>query len=86
VSDGVSVTERCKEAGSSSKQSEGKELNSDVESGPSSVIGRCVDCACPYDRFSGLIVCTVCRLPVLVCEVCAVEKCYPGEYHCFRHR
>ena len=51
-----------------------------------SVIGRCVDCSCPYDCFSGLIVCTVCRLPVLVCTVCAVERCYPGEYHCFRHR
>ena len=65
---------------------------SDLESDPSSsaivpdVVGRCVDCSCPYDRFSGLVVCTVCRLPVLVCDVCAEEKCYPGEYHCFRHR
>ena len=50
------------------------------------VVGRCVDCSCPYDRFSGLVVCTVCRLPVLVCDVCANEKCLPGEYHCFRHR
>ena len=50
------------------------------------VVGRCVDCSCPYDRFSGLVVCTVCRLPVLVCDVCAEEKCFPGEYHCFRHR
>ena len=65
---------------------------SDLESDPSSsvvvpdVVGRCVDCSCPYDRFSGLVVCTVCRLPVLVCDVCAEKKCYPGEYHCFRHR
>ena len=65
---------------------------SDLESDPGScmvvpdVVGRCVDCSCPYDRFSGLVVCTVCRLPVLVCDVCAEEKCYPGEYHCFRHR
>ena len=65
---------------------------SDLESDLSSsmvvpdVVGRCVDCSCPYDRFSGLVVCTVCRLPVLVCDVCAEEKCYPGEYHCFRHR
>jgi hypothetical protein len=67
-------------------------IASDLESDPSSsmivpdVVGRCVDCSCPYDRFSGLVVCTVCRLPVLVCDVCAEEKCYPGEYHCFRHR
>ena len=65
---------------------------SELESDPSSsmavpdVVGRCVDCSCPYDRFSGLVVCTVCRLPVLVCDVCAEAKCYPGEYHCFRHR
>ena len=87
MSDGTSGAEHCEEEGksdSSSKQGEGTVLHSDAES--SSVIGRCVDCSCPYDRFSGLIVCTVCRLPVLVCGVCAVEKCYPGEYHCFRHR
>ena len=50
------------------------------------VIGRCVDCSCPYDHFSGLVVCTVCRLPVLVCGVCVAERCHPGEFHCFRHR
>ena len=57
-----------------------------MSSSNDTIIGRCVDCSCPYDLFSGLIVCTVCRLPVLVCGVCAVEKCFPGEYHCFRHR
>jgi hypothetical protein len=51
-----------------------------------SIIGRCVDCERKYDTLSGLVVCTVCRLPVIVCNVCTVEKCYPGEYHCYRHR
>ena len=62
------------------------EHTTQIPSCDKNVIGRCVDCSCPYDSFSGLIVCTVCRLPVLVCTICAVEKCYPGEYHCFRHR
>ena len=62
------------------------EHSTQIPSCDKNIIGRCVDCSCPYDSFSGLIVCTVCRLPVLVCTICAVEKCYPGEYHCFRHR
>jgi predicted sulfurtransferase len=50
------------------------------------VVGRCLDCAEPFDQFSGRVVCTVCRLPVLVCPRCREERCEPGEYHCWRHR
>ena len=50
------------------------------------VVGRCLDCAAPFDQFSGRVVCTVCRLPVLVCPQCRDERCEPGEYHCWRHR
>jgi hypothetical protein len=49
------------------------------------IVGECLDCNKPYDVYSGLVVCTVCRLPVLVCPVCAVNKCYPGEFHCYRY-
>ena len=34
----------------------------------------------------GYIVCTVCRMPVLVCPNCVRENPYPGEYYCTRHR
>jgi UPF0176 protein len=50
------------------------------------VVGRCLDCSQPFDEFSGRVVCTVCRLPVLVCPQCREERCVPGEYHCYRHR
>jgi predicted sulfurtransferase len=50
------------------------------------VVGRCIDCACPHDVYSGHIVCTVCRMPVLVCPQCVASNPVPGEYHCSRHR
>ena len=34
------------------------------------VVGQCLDCRRPHDTFSGRVVCTVCRLPVLVCPAC----------------
>ena len=52
----------------------------------SSLVGRCVECESPFDTFSGKVVCTVCRQPVLVCESCRSSRCYPGEYHCWRHQ
>jgi hypothetical protein len=50
------------------------------------VVGRCIECQCPFDAFSGTIVCTVCRQPLLVCPGCVRSACLPGEYHCYRHR
>ena len=44
------------------------------------VVGRCLDCNTPFDQFSGTVVCTVCRLPVLVCPSCRVLRCLPGPY------
>ena len=46
------------------------------------VVGRCLDCSTPFDQFSGTVVCTVCRLPALVCPSCRVHRCLPGK---FRH-
>jgi hypothetical protein len=43
------------------------------------VVGRCLDCDIPFDQFSGTVVCTVCRLPVLVCPTCRVHRCLPGR-------
>jgi hypothetical protein len=50
------------------------------------VVGHCIECNSPYDTFSGSKMCTVCRLPLLVCDTCATTVCFPGEYHCYRHR
>ncbi len=50
------------------------------------VVGRCIDCTGPHDVYSGFIVCTVCRMPVLVCPQCVSENKHPGEYYCSRHR
>ena len=44
------------------------------------VVGRCLDCSTPFDQFSGTVVCTVCRLPVLVCPSCRVHRYLPGKY------
>ena len=51
-----------------------------------SVVGRCIDCASRHDVYSGFIVCTVCRMPVLVCPSCVQSNPAQGEYHCSRHR
>jgi hypothetical protein len=50
------------------------------------VVGRCIECDSQYDRFSGHVVCTVCRAPILVCKKCIAENPYPEEYYCSRHR
>ena len=50
------------------------------------VVGCCLDCDLPHDIFSGLIVCTVCRMPVLCCPSCVQANPWPGEYYCRRHR
>jgi hypothetical protein len=71
------------DADTSGVDSEG-EVEGVIEGGE--VVGRCLDCAEPFDQFSGRVVCTVCRLPVLVCPRCREERCEPGEYHCWRHR
>ena len=47
------------------------------------IVGRCIECEVPHDSFSGLVVCTVCRVPVLVCSTC-VEKLV--EFHCESHQ
>jgi hypothetical protein len=53
---------------------------------PSKIVGHCIDCNSDFDRYSGNIVCTVCRQPVLVCDTCVRENPYPNEYYCARHR
>lgn len=50
------------------------------------VVGHCIDCNSDFDRYSGNIVCTVCRQPVLVCDHCVENNPYPNEYYCVRHR
>lgn len=50
------------------------------------VVGHCIDCNCNFDRYSGNIVCTVCRQPVLVCDECVRSNPFPNEYYCIRHR
>jgi len=50
------------------------------------VVGKCIDCEIPYDEYSGYIVCTVCRMPVLVCPSCQTANPHPEEYYCHRHR
>ena len=57
---------------------------SNRESG--NVVGSCIDCSAPHDVYSGHIVCTVCRMPVLVCPTCVSNSPTPNEYHCCRHR
>eukprot|EP00946_MAST-07B_sp_MAST-7B-sp1_P000717 g717.t1 len=37
------------------------------------VVGKCSECARPYDTPRGDTICTVCVCPVLVCESCAAE-------------
>ena len=54
-----------------------------VASQNTTVVGRCVSCATPYDELSGSRLCTVCRDLVLVCPACA--QALP-EYHCVGHQ
>ncbi len=48
------------------------------------VVGKCIECNCPYEEFSGRKVCTVCRDLVLVCDNCFEGR--HGEVHCTDHR
>lgn len=57
-----------------------QQLQSDI------VVGRCIECQQPHDAYSGLVVCTVCRMPVLVCPSCVDNNPHLGEYHCTKHR
>jgi len=57
-----------------------------VETEGAAVVGRCIDCSSLHDVYSGFIVCTVCRMPVLVCPSCVQSNPAQGEYHCSRHR
>ena len=52
--------------------------------GPAQV-GRCLQCQQPHDKYSGLICCTVCHQPTLVCPSCVSINPHPGEYHCSHH-
>lgn len=51
-------------------------------SSSSNVVGKCVECAAPFDDISGSRLCTVCRDLVLVCPKCQSSL---REYHCRRH-
>lgn len=51
-------------------------------SSSSDVVGKCVECAAPFDEISGSRLCTVCRDLVLVCPKCQSSL---REYHCRRH-
>ena len=46
------------------------------------VVGKCLECAVPYDEISGSRLCTVCRDLVLVCPSCCSQL---RELHCERH-
>jgi len=77
ASTGENVLDPCKEK----TETMGGELDA-----AQSVVGRCIDCASQHDVYSGFIVCTVCRMPVLVCPSCVQSNPAQGEYHCSRHR
>ena len=47
------------------------------------VVGRCVECAAPFDLLCGDRVCAVCNDLVLVCPHCALSL---REYHCQQHQ
>ena len=55
---------------------------SDSFASANTVVGKCVECANPYDEISGSRLCTVCRDLVLVCPKCQESL---REYHCRRH-
>lgn len=57
----------------------------EVKTNTQVIIGKCIYCSQPHDEYSGLSVCTVCRLPVLCCNECVNNIPHPGEYHCHMH-
>ncbi|KAL7556785.1 hypothetical protein ACA910_005226 [Epithemia clementina (nom. ined.)] len=50
---------------------------------PRDIVGKCLECAAPFDVLSGSRICTVCRVLVLVCPSCCNVL---REYHCRRHQ
>jgi len=48
------------------------------------IVGRCSECAAPWDGHHGGRVCCVCRVLVLVCDSCDSTSVH-GEYYCGRH-
>jgi len=47
-------------------------------------VGRCSECASPWERHHGGRVCCVCRVLVLVCDTCDAASPH-GEYYCSEH-
>jgi predicted sulfurtransferase len=47
------------------------------------VVGACVECACPHDELRGTSICAVCRDFVVVCPTCVGRR---REYHCRAHQ
>jgi hypothetical protein len=48
------------------------------------IVGKCIECECPYEEFNGRKVCSVCRDLVIVCDECFFKR--HGEMHCTDHR
>lgn len=57
--------------------------NSSTEEAETPVLGRCIDCYVPYDKYIEDRVCVVCRYPLLVCESCCARR---PDSHCHRHQ
>ena len=57
--------------------------SSNAGDGSHEVVGKCIECATPFDELSGSRICTVCRVLVLVCPSCTKTL---REYHCRRHQ
>ncbi|CAE8585777.1 unnamed protein product [Polarella glacialis] len=55
-----------------------------MRSADGTVVGRCSECACPWDTHHGGRVCCVCRALVLVCDSCDSASEH-GEYYCAEH-
>ena len=49
------------------------------------IVGKCRYCNIPWDTFTPDSICTVCREPTLVCDICRKEMKPKGEYHCEDH-
>ena len=57
--------------------------NQESTASKANVVGKCLYCEAPYDKFDPHGVCTVCREPTLTCPACQ-EKVF--EYHCKQHQ
>ncbi len=54
--------------------------------GAAGSMGVCLGCSNHYDTYSGTRCCTVCRTPLLMCNVCVENNPYKNEYWCSRHQ